>query len=586
MVIIPEQYSFTAQRLKENNMEIWKGKKQILLPPKEIFYKKELKTKLVIGRELIEKTENIKNLQYSDLLKKGYKISPRRVKSKYFMGQRMEYFLTKISSASPDYGIIPIGHRVEYDVITQRLRLIGENSLSRWINIRDGADGSDLMELYTNDYADHLKSASQLIQENKTKEIEINEIPMLISEDNRLICLKEQKDNPIICFAGSKGKGKSLSQHRVIDQLYHKWNKKIININDPQIETDTWCLDWDDSTWIEIKKLNKIGEISLPLPMVYLHPKTISLNNVVYKNEIGFEISLSYKDCMMDYDNFFSGTRRELKKALMYLKNLLFNDDGTVRDGGLMDAKDYISQREIIDKEIPYKMVTVKDTLKTILKDLNNEKIFDITNKTPSRWKIVFPDKSEDKVYPWTACLMADLVPSILTYDLRQKDYFSQWIRFILNDLFKNQTQNEYFRKNRIELFIMIDEIQRLIEDPIISQSISRIARESRMSRIGIGYVPQNINKVPDDLSLVTNYVFAFKCNKEQASSLIDNYEMVSYKQKELLSLKKHEVILFTDESYVWYDSEGNSGEDDEPVKGNILPPNSMHKPPKIMKDD
>ena len=185
-------------------------------------------------------------------------------------------------------------------------------------------------------------------------------------------------------------------------------------------------------------------------------------------------------------------------------------------------------------------------------------------------------------MYAWNACLLADLVPSLINSDIRNKTFYPQYLKFILDDLFEKQTNDEYYLKNNIELFIGIDEIQSLFEKPIISDTISRIARESGMARIGILYVPQNINKVPEDIKLNTQTVIAYHCKSEQASSLVKDFDMITYKKDELTKLKKFEAILFTSEDYVTYDLiDGKREVCDEPIRGVVICPNSQHKPPK-----
>lgn len=583
MTTFPYQHSFASQRLAENGIKIFQGRKRILLPPPQKIFEGILKTEITVGAKLTSKETSIKVLDYPDVIRMGFIVAERKARVKRFRGQKVEYYLAMATYAN-DYGCIPLDHRVEFDDINKKIRLLGANTDGRWIFLNVPVKEQIKALPDRGFYEEYLKSIMpEMEREEEEIKIEVPEIAVIIANDGRLICLRENQDNIILCLAGSKRKGKTLLKGRIMGQVYHKWRKPTINLNDPQQESASYCLTWGDYKWNELIKLKSIGEISVPMPMVYLHPKTSTLNQYVHKDEVGFEISLPFKECMINYDNMFKGTQKELGKSGEYLKKLIFDEKGNVRKDGMISKTTFQQQSDWIDKNIMDKMDLTREKLKTIFRDFSSQQIFDNMNGVPAKWKVVFPDGNEYEVYPWTACIMADLAPSVITSDLRNKSEFPQWIRFILQDIFQNQTANDYFKKNKIETFLQIDEAQRLFEIPIIHDSINAIARESGMSRISMQYVLQNITKVPEDLALVTDYVIAFNCNEEQATKLAKNFDMVSYHKKELTKLKPFHATLFPKIDYVWYDVYGNKGVSDEPVTGEIIPPNARHMPPKTM---
>ena len=65
-----------------------------------------------------------------------------------------------------------------------------------------------------------------------------------------------------------------------------------------------------------------------------------------------------------------------------------------------------------------------------------------------------YPDGHKEQHYPWTACLIADLVPDIITHDIKNHhpQNHPQYSNFILNDLFRNQNDNDYFYKNKNQI--------------------------------------------------------------------------------------------------------------------------------------
>lgn len=599
MVLYKGKHSFACQRLAENNFRFFCKDKQILKPLGYSISDKILKTELPLGR-LPEQEVIIKELSYDDLIGKGFQIASKSVKGKYFHGQKAEYLIIRQNQFAKDVGEIPEAHKIQFDIVNNKLRLLGKNSSKNWITINPVIKKERKPKFSPRKYRENIDSYKDYIKglmidsgitfKEDLETIEIPEIPIMRAEGGRLlVCLKEKRDNPIICLAGMRRQGRSFLTHRIMDGIYHKWNKKEIIINDALRETPTWCLEWEQQRFI--KELAGIGEISLPLPIVYLHPKTNTLKNLIYKDEVGFEFSLPFKEVMMDIENFFQSSEKGLPpKSASYLRNLIFDDDGKIKKRGLLYKKNYVQMKQLIDNEIDMKkMEGVKIALNNFLKNLYNQNMFDIANEIEPRWTVEFPEKTKQEMYPWNACIMADLVASLINSDIRKKTFFPQYLKFVLDDLFNKQADDEYYIKNKIELFMMIDEPQSLFNKPVIRETINEIARESGNVRIGMLYVPQNINQVPEDLKLVTDTIIAYRCKKEQADSLVKDFEgmIPSYKKKELTgSLKKFEAILFTTESYITYDLvDGTKSESDEPIRGTVICPNSAHKPPKEIGD-
>lgn len=596
MVKYEGKHSYALKLLAKKGINLFINNKKINFNFSDIFEKPFFQTRLQIGRKT-DRPINIKQITYNDLLKLGFQITSKRASGKSFYGQKVEYYLIKSDILKHDMGYIPEGHRVDYDVSSGRIKLFGKNSSQGWIffKVKQQRDINrkitiDSLRNLRKQYDSKLLTGYGHLVEEKSPELIIPEIPLMIAEDNRrLVCLPEGRDNPIICISGERRKGKSFLKHRIADGIYNKWNKWYVILNDALRETGTYCLDWEGNNkfikgWeaVGMKGLNYIGEPTIPLPIIYLHPKTNSLRNLIHSNEVGFEISLPFKEVISDIDNFFEGSEAKLQpKSAQRLRNLIFDDEGKIRLDGLLSKKNYIEMKKLVEQEIPEKQILLKDAINNFLRDLCNQKIFDITNNISPFWEYTLREEIK-KEYPWNCCLNNSIIPSFVTSDLRTKPYFPYYIKFILDNLFYEQTENHINEKNQTELFIDIDEIQSLLKYKIINSAICRVVRESGMARIGMMYVPQNINKVPEDIILNTQTVISFNCKRQQAKALSDNFEMVSYKEKELTTLKRFQAMLFTSDEYVTYDLvDGTKEVSDEPIRGTILPPNSQHQPSK-----
>ena len=155
-----------------------------------------------------------------------------------------------------------------------------------------------------------------------------------------------------------------------------------------------------------------------------------------------------------------------------------------------------------------------------VLKDIDNAKILDVSNKTKAKWTVEFPNGETQDYYPWTASILADLVPSIVTHNISNShpDFHPQYANFILRDLLNNQNGDDYFINNKLELFISFDEIIGLVDSPVAVRTFEDVIRMSGHSRIGFTYCSQFWDKIPEFITSQTDYLVCFRQRKNQAS--------------------------------------------------------------------
>ena len=75
------------------------------------------------------------------------------------------------------------------------------------------------------------------------KRIDYEGLPVLISQDGRLVCIQIENDMPSIGIVGIKGSGKSTMMHAILDRAYHlRKNDAFIVMNDHARETLAYTL--------------------------------------------------------------------------------------------------------------------------------------------------------------------------------------------------------------------------------------------------------------------------------------------------------------------------------------------------------
>lgn len=611
-----QRHTFAQQVLLSSKINIYSNNQSILNSSKDVTesWTTPFNSNFILHRLIsTHPTKALKVIDsYSDLLRMGFQISRQRAHAKYFAFQSVEYFLVKASSGLPHMGTIPPNHRIEYHVVENWIRLVGRNSSGRKIYLKSNKRTYNKKELDREDfeiaYKKYLLENLPFTYQEQEEVMQIPEIPIIVTDDGRIVCLPKTKDNPTIGIFGKKGKGKTFILHRFADCLYHKWNQRVFIGNDGvSFQTRSWSLPWDrDRHGFFIKKLELIGEVSRPLPCVYLTPNTNDLRKIEFENEVGFRISMPFKDIMSDPNSFFEGTKDEMMASEKYLKNMIFDDRGDIKADGLlytkslddihnlvnektwevqtvMSGKSSITQRREIYK-IPE---SSRAKIFNVLKELYLSKTFDINCEVPSKW-VVENKFTEEKysMYPWDACLFANIVPVLITDNIRTNKYFPSIQRFIMQDIFYRQSRDELIKRNNLEVWYLLDELQSIInKNQLARETFTMINKEARFNRMGIIYAVQYVNDVSESIHLTTDYVISFQQNYDEALKFSKNFNMMEHQKKDLVNLGQYECYIAADagKPLVVYDTEGRKETitDGTPFKGMIFPSVSQHSAPK-----
>jgi len=372
--------------------------------------------------------------------------------------------------------------------------------------------------------------------------------------------------------------GKSFMGHSICDHAFWKGKKKVAVMNDYQRECGTWCMPWDTTSEFAYS-LQRIGEIPLPLPCVYIHPTTNTKKPIITnEGESGFQMSFPYKELIRNFINFAKGKKDwELGKSAKY-----FNQIQT----SLLDCKTEEDVIRNIEIGIPDTQELVRDKLIAIIRDVFQKKITDLSTGVPSHWTVENTKTGIKRQYnPITACLVADLVPVLVTPDTYQKEHFPQLFKYYANDIFTRQVEDEHFIRNDFKIWMFVDEITSIDmkkSPTVASEILGKIVAEGRPRRIGFMYATQNPEKISDKVATNTTHLFAFRfTNSKQAKSIADNFDMAAYEKKNILGLKPREVIACTSQTFIEYNQQGRRKIiSNEALKGLSVPSLSTHKPP------
>ena len=608
------QHSFARKRLEDNGLKFYHNGKQILTPINSNFHDTDMRwdygemiSEIENGVSFMPELKNKSRLMrsYEELLyKTGLMISSKKPTLQLSPYQKVEYFLCMQNDFKKDLGMIPRGHNVEVDFSNRRARLMGGNSIARWITFQkkpSAGHGYYARETFygyepsTGELMEEMFNVDNQAQQNI--KIQIPEIIVGISlEDGRLVCIPEENFNPIIFICGKRRQGKTFLHYRLLGNFYHKWKKKCIDLIDIAGEAVTHCLEWKQKEFID--KLSLIGEQTRALPLVYLTPSTNTLRTIPLKDEVGIRISIPYEDVIFDYKNIFRGEESlEFQKTFVYFQNMLFDENGNRREDGLAKCRDIQEMKRFVKDYVTENARVwgignpegVISKIINTLQYLYNQKILDVSINESAKWTVEFSDGNKQKYNPWIATIIADVVASINISDIVSNPVYPSYMKFILDDLFKNQTQNPLFIKNKWELFIFLNEVSSAVYDEVtkkftpVSDILDRIIRESGPHRIGVVFGTQYLNQVSGFAKSQANYVFSFRQNEKNADELIKDYDALKDVKSDLKRLQTFECIGFPAGSPFRLYYENGNYEDivDTPIKMKIFPPLSAHKPPK-----
>jgi len=585
----PFKNSFAKQILEENRKQIFSGDKEILKYKHDIYNIRPIRTRIILGLQLTEKGIIRKITDYEELQRKGFKITSITPQNRWMKQQKVQYIIAPITATYyQDYGKIPKEHHIEHDIKNRVIRLIGQNAgmmeTGPWIHLetlRRTRQENEILDITKpHDVFYQIIRSFTGLAEEELKFQDIEDLPLIVSDDNRLICIPAgMKNEPTIGVVGQRGMGKTLTCHSIIDHMYWKWGTPTGILNDRSRETETWCTPWSDdyrkaNTDI-IYKLALIGERPAPLPCVYLHINTSNLKYVSHEKEVGHRISIPYKTLIEQPDHYLKGKKEwDMGKSLKYFRNI---KDALLECTNIEQAYDVVENG--IDNE------QSQDMIKAVLTDLWNQGFLDIQNKIPSTWTV--RDKrtgQQEEHHPFVACLTAGLIPVLITAHLKDKGYFPQLFRMIGEEILNEQNNNQTLIQNKFKLQLFCDElpsIDRKGERNVATEILGDIVAEGRMSRIGFMWASQNPETTTERIAVNTKYLISFRLKSDQAKQVQKDFEQTNDFAKQITGLRTFEAVAVTSDKYIAYDVDGKATEiTDGAIRGTTCWPLSTHKPP------
>jgi len=424
---------------------------------------------------------------------------------------------------------------------------------------------------------------SFLEESERFKNIEINDIPVMLCEDGSICCIPKSAEAKSMGFVGNSGHGKSLLMNRVHSHLFHLWKTNVAIMNDVSEETYLWSEEMKNRIFNKFN-YGYLNQTPVASPLIYLFPNTKTLE--VDRLELEgaqkdfIKIVMPFDKIIDDIGFYLAGVNPDftLAKSSMYVNDL--------RDK-LIECDTPSQIREVLQSELPgadgKSFQAMRAKILTAFESLFKEEILDITNPECHAYLKIRELKS--MYNPMTAVMKTKRIPSLITSDLINKKYKSSVFSYFINALFENNTK-DFPNQHTYMIFDELKDICTKEDDPA-TDAIGRIASRGRIKNVGMCFATQYYNQIPHKIrGAKLNFLFAFKHGDDKIVTEIGkDFNLDTKIRKSIKNLKKFECIAMTQDEFIFY-RDDEKWTSSEPVRGRIFYPLAGHMCPAEVKNE
>jgi len=370
--------------------------------------------------------------------------------------------------------------------------------------------------------------------------------------------------------------GKTYGMHSVLDRIKWKTNHEIAILNDNSNQSFLWTL--PNQSEMQRNYLAKIGEEARPLPIIPLYPTSDDMNvaDMLLKDEISQDISMSFADVVEHFDYFFEAKENwHLGASDKYFRQC----KDRIREATSLDQIE-----EILVEEIGH-IKGLKPTIGkivSIFRDMLDMNFTDISSGVPAKWRFVFNQEGQDyETNPVIGLMRTGAIPALITTNLGRKEYFPNYERYYMDAIYDAQIARTK------PVWMCVDEVGNIYKKgakkTVAAESFIKACTEGRQRQLGVLYTIQNYSKLDEEVRNNTNYLLSCIYSDSKEINLIaKDFDLDDKRRSELSKLRGHEVIAMSnDRPFVIYTFDGERREETGVAyKGFTIPCLSEHRRP------
>lgn len=424
-----------------------------------------------------------------------------------------------------------------------------------------------------------------LSRSDRFSKILINHIPVMITDNDRVVCIPDTKETTHIGYTAMTGKGKGIGGNTLLGLEYWMKKKMCLVLNDFQQETFEYSLPCLNKVFINAQKI--IGLEPVPYPMVYVYPtnKDLIIGDVEKKFP-HIKMSLPTRLVIREIEKYY-----KLDRSAKYVTGYI-DKFSKCRD---LDEIDEVLV-EILEENFPdqkgKKFEEMKFKIKTIFKNIFDEEITDSASPSSPAF-LTINKKGLRNYYNYTiqSLIAAGFIPSIQTSEIRGKPWFSAYMAFIVESIYQDKYKDEYLKNKDLCMYVPeIDKMWKGEKGELIKKALGLIGTNGRRAGIGLRWDAQDYDSVPDSIRANTKYLFVLrKANSQEVAGIKKDWNVDKEVQEQILGLDTDpskgifECVGLTASRFIIYNLvDGTHTSTNLPQKGRLIPPLAQHKVPGI----
>lgn len=597
-------HSYGKQVLSFYNYKLYAGSTQVMhdIEPTTKYKHKQLRTTLVVGNNIAEEPTD-RAYKKIGLYRLNHECKLAVVSKPignlaWRKGQRVYYYITHRRPGMTELSVNTFrNHLIEHDAFNKRVRGVGEcfadkggktgREKTAWVYY-DQPRGKNPIHIYhggEKELINEIKNQWAGKEEETETVLTIPEIPVLITDDNYLLCIPKTKAPQKILLVGETRYGKSFFLNAMLGRIRYIWHDAVIMLNDLLGQFSEMGVPNKNNS--QIRVLRRFGHEPMPLPVIHYYMSAPGIEYHHPNEGVDFRLVVPFYDFLRRYDFYtagvkdwqFQGTDRYIRekesreelarcrnkddlKAILYAK--FGGEEALKRDKGM---------RSMIKK--------MTDTFSNIFDYEFTDNLFQNEDTTSAEWRLVTPTK-EYTGHPLLVSAYAGLLPIVHTDKASRSPVFRNWVADIINKVY--DWQRSLGKEGRKRLWVGLDEMQTVYEigksKDHAAEALENMFRQGGWLDVGFIVNTQNYDKVHEDIKDNASHLFCVNVKNPRERTQIQKRYNLDKEQTDLLaSLKRFEIVAISNHPWVVYDSYGRRRviEDRNYFKGTAIPPINTH---------
>lgn len=425
-----------------------------------------------------------------------------------------------------------------------------------------------------------------LSREDRFSRVQIKHIPIMITDNDRLLCLPNSSEMTHIGFTAMTGKGKGIGGNTLLGFEYWMQKRSCLILNDFQQETFENSLPNMNQTFNNNLKI--INTKPIGYPIVYVFPANRDLRiGPTEKKFPHIKMSLPTRVIIKEIEKFYN-----LDKSAKYVTGYI---DRFIDCQSVEEIEEILD--EILLENFPEKkgnsFEEMKFKIKTVFKNIFDEGISDSASpEAPAFLTISKKGLKNYTNFTVQALMVAGFIPSIQTSEIRTKSWFSAYMSFVIQSIYEDKYRDPILKNKQIAMYV--PEIDKMWKEghnrELVKKALSLIGTNGRRAGIGLRWDAQDYDAVPDSIRANTKHLFVLrKANAEEVAGIKKDFNVTKEVQDWILSLEtepdkgKFECVALTADKFVLYNlRDGTARIATGPQRGRLLTPLAHHKVPGV----